>query len=190
MKTYEELEEELAYFKQALKVEQSENRLAKLSKAFGFTPSQAKLALALYDRAGKVLTKEFALEVLYPNPDEAAKRKIVDVIVCKIRTKLIYYCGNQKPIDTVWGRGFQMSPAGIAVFAKALGEAPHSTAQQPPPDSMPAVQEQDDAYELKEALRALVTLKAQADIGCVPPPTKEQWAKAWGVAEELVRVEP
>ncbi len=128
MKTYEELEEELAYFKQALKVEQSENRLAKLSKAFGFTPYEAKLALALYDRAGKILTKEFALETLYPDPDEAAFQKIVDVFICKIRTKLIYYCGNQKPIDTVWGRGYQMSPAGMAIFAQALDEAPPSAA--------------------------------------------------------------
>jgi DNA-binding response OmpR family regulator len=123
-KTYEELEEELAYFKQALKVEQSEKRLAKLSKVFGFTPSQAKLALALYDRAGGMLTKGFALDILYPNPDEAAEQKIIDVFICKIRTKLIYRCGDQKPINTVWGRGYQMSPAGMAIFAQALGEAP------------------------------------------------------------------
>ncbi|CAN5950729.1 unnamed protein product [Sphagnum jensenii] len=159
-------------------------------KEFRREVSEAKLALALYDRAGKVLTKEFALEVLYPNPDEAAEQKIISVLVCKIRTKLIYYCGDQKPIDTVRGRGYQMSPAGMAIFAQALGEAPLSAAQQPPFEAAPAVQEQDDAYELKEALRDLVMLKAQADIGCVPPPTKEQWAKAWGVAEELVRIEP
>jgi DNA-binding response OmpR family regulator len=128
MKTYEKLEEELAYFKRALKVEQSENRLAKLSKAFGFTPSEAKLALALYDRAGRMITKEFTLEILYPNPDEAAEQKIVDVFICKIRTKLIYRCGDQKPIDTVWGRGYQMSPAGMAIFAQALDEAPPSAA--------------------------------------------------------------
>lgn len=127
-KTYEELEEELAYFKQALKVEQSENRLAKLHKAFGFTPTEAKLALALYDRAGKIVTKNFALDILYSNPDDAAEQKIVDVLVCKIRTKLIYRCGDQKPIDTVWGRGYQMTPEGMEIFAQSLGEAPPSAA--------------------------------------------------------------
>lgn len=39
--------------------------------------------------------------------------------------------------------------------------------------------------DLKEARHDLVMLRAQDDIGCVPPPTKEQWAKAWRAAEEL-----
>lgn len=43
----------------------------------------------------------------------------------------------------------------------------------------------DDAYDLKERLRDLVMLHAQDEIGCVPPPTKEQWAKAWANAEEV-----
>lgn len=41
----------------------------------------------------------------------------------------------------------------------------------------------DDA--LKERLHDLVMLHAQDEIGCVPPPTKEQWAKAWANAEEV-----
>lgn len=47
-----------------------------------------------------------------------------------------------------------------------------------------------DPTPYRDALHDLVMLKAQDDIGCVPPPTKEQWAKAWAEAEELVRVEP
>jgi hypothetical protein len=43
----------------------------------------------------------------------------------------------------------------------------------------------DYADELKDALRDLVMLKAQDDIGCVPPPTREQWKKAWRAAEEF-----
>jgi len=46
--------------------------------------------------------------------------------------------------------------------------------------------ERDD---LKTALHDLVMLQAQDEIGCVPPPTRDQWAKAWAAAEELVRVE-
>jgi hypothetical protein len=49
---------------------------------------------------------------------------------------------------------------------------------------------EEDAQPYKDALHDLVMLKAQQDIGCVPPPTKEQWLKAWAEAEELVRVEP
>lgn len=43
---------------------------------------------------------------------------------------------------------------------------------------------QDDRNELAEILHDLVMLKAQDDIGCVPPPTVAQWAKAWRRAEE------
>lgn len=48
----------------------------------------------------------------------------------------------------------------------------------------------EDAQPYKDALHDLVILKAQADIGCVPPPTREQWEKAWDEAVELTRVEP
>lgn len=47
--------------------------------------------------------------------------------------------------------------------------------------------ERDD---LKTALHDLYMLHAQDDIGCVPPPTRQQWNKAWAEAEELVRIEP
>lgn len=47
--------------------------------------------------------------------------------------------------------------------------------------------ERDD---LKTALHDLYMLHAQDDIGCVPPPTTQQWNKAWAEAEELVRIEP
>ena len=39
--------------------------------------------------------------------------------------------------------------------------------------------------EHKDALHDLVMLRAQDEIGCVPPPTKDQWAKAWPAAGEL-----
>lgn len=43
---------------------------------------------------------------------------------------------------------------------------------------------QDQRDEYAEILHDLVMLKAQDDIGCVPPPTAAQWAKAWRRAEE------
>lgn len=47
-----------------------------------------------------------------------------------------------------------------------------------------------DADDFKTVLHDLVMLNAQAEIGCVPVPTREEWRKAWDAAEELVRVEP
>lgn len=43
----------------------------------------------------------------------------------------------------------------------------------------------EDAQPYKDALHDILMLKAQDDIGCVPPATKEQWAKAWASAWEL-----
>lgn len=57
-------------------------------------------------------------------------------------------------------------------------------------DPMPPTWRGPDPWELQTALHELVMLKAQDDIGCVPPPTKEQWAAAWSGAEELTRNEP
>jgi hypothetical protein len=42
----------------------------------------------------------------------------------------------------------------------------------------------EDAEDYRERLHDLVMLKAQDDIGCVPPPTKDQWEKAWSRASE------
>lgn len=43
---------------------------------------------------------------------------------------------------------------------------------------------QDQRDEYAEILHDLVMLKAQDDIGCVPPPSAAQWAKAWRRAEK------
>ena len=52
-----------------------------------------------------------------------------------------------------------------------------------------ATRAEGERDDVKTAIHDLVMLKAQDDIGCVPPPTREQWRKAWAEAEELVRVE-
>ncbi len=72
-----------------------------------------------------------------------------------------------------------MGPAG----ARDVGVDPRALEAQTPSEG-------EDAQPYKDALHDLVMLKAQQDIGCVPAPTKEQWAKAWAEAEDLVRVEP
>jgi hypothetical protein len=48
----------------------------------------------------------------------------------------------------------------------------------------------EDAQPYKDALHDLVMFKMQADIRCVPTPTKDQWSKAWAEAFELTRNEP
>jgi two-component system cell cycle response regulator CtrA len=56
-------------------------------------------------RKGITLTKEMFLNHLYGGLDEP-ELKIVDVFVCKLRKKLAQATGNEKYIETVWGRGY------------------------------------------------------------------------------------
>ena len=65
----------------------------------------------------------------------------------------------------------------------------HATLMTEAADALTRRVEGEDAQPYKDALHDLVMLRAQQDIGCVPAPTKEQWAKAWAEAEELTRVE-
>ncbi len=57
-------------------------------------------------RSGQSVEKRFFLDHLYGGRDEPAD-KIIDVFVCKLRTK-IRQAGGHTKIDTVWGRGFAL----------------------------------------------------------------------------------
>jgi two-component system, cell cycle response regulator CtrA len=86
----------------------------------GLTPSEAKLFGALLKR--EFLTREALLICLYgsvPSDDEV-EIKIVDVFICKLRKKLRPF---GIAIETMWGRGFYMTPAAkAAVDALVNGE--------------------------------------------------------------------
>ncbi len=56
-------------------------------------------------RKGTTLTKEMFLNHLYGGMDEP-ELKIIDVFVCKLRTKLSSATGGSNYIETVWGRGY------------------------------------------------------------------------------------
>lgn len=71
-----------------------------------FTRSEQVLLRLILSTKG-VVTKQYALTVLYPNPADEPENKILDVFLCKIRKKL----GEHRlAIAVVWGRGWMRSP--------------------------------------------------------------------------------
>ena len=69
------------------------------------TPKEYEILEFLSLRKGTILTKEMFLNHLYGGTDEP-ELKIIDVLVCKLRKKLIQATGGSHNIDTVWGRGY------------------------------------------------------------------------------------
>ena len=62
-------------------------------------------------RKGSTITKEMFLNHLYGGMDEP-EMKIIDVFICKLRKKLLVASGGKNYIETVWGRGYVIRPAG------------------------------------------------------------------------------
>lgn len=95
---------------------------------FHLTGSENALLGALM--AKPVATKEMIYNALYGLHDEPPGQKIIDVYVCKIRTKLKPW---NIPIETLWGRGYMLSPESKARI-NAMLEA-HNGRPQADPDA-------------------------------------------------------
>ena len=58
-------------------------------------------------RKGSTITKEMFLNQLYGGLDEP-EIKIIDVFMCKLRSKLAEASGGKEYIETIWGRGYTL----------------------------------------------------------------------------------
>jgi DNA-binding response OmpR family regulator len=78
---------------------------------FGLTPIEERAFKALLSR--EQWTKEALFTSIYLDhaEDDEPEIKIVDVIICKLRKKLVPL---KLEIDTYWCRGYRMSPANRA----------------------------------------------------------------------------
>ena len=74
------------------------------------TTKEFALLQLLVLRRNMIMTKEAILSQLYGGIDEP-EIKIVDVFICKIRSKLAQ-AGLPSVISTVWGRGYSVKDAG------------------------------------------------------------------------------
>jgi DNA-binding winged helix-turn-helix (wHTH) protein len=76
--------------------------------AYQLTPSEASVADLLFRRLGAVCSKEQMLDVVYyARPNEVPELKILDVYVCKIRSKFAHFRAPYK-IETARAIGYRM----------------------------------------------------------------------------------
>jgi two-component system cell cycle response regulator CtrA len=76
-------------------------------KAVHLTNKEYAILELLVMRKGTVIMKEMFLNHLYGGVEEP-EIKIIDVFVCKLRTKLKKKSGGVDYIETVWGRGYML----------------------------------------------------------------------------------
>lgn len=90
-----------------------------LPRAWRLTNTEERLLRALRAAGGGVVHHERAMIALYGMWDDAPQQKILDVLICKCRRKLME-AQTRISIETVWGRGWRMTRAGIDAFDIAV----------------------------------------------------------------------
>jgi len=108
-----ELEEENAYLRGELGLTDTSAQRAILRRA-GLTGAMAALMTALHCANGRTLSVLQILDAM----GTTAEPKIVAVQVSKLRAKW-----GREVIETVWGCGYRITPAGVAKYEAALGFA-------------------------------------------------------------------
>ena len=116
--TRKELEQEVYRLRHELSLMREERIFTALRKQFRLTPVETRFLMALYDAKGEPLTS-WALENISPSPSGLARASnVVAVFISRLRTRI-----GRTTIDTVWGKGWTMTPVGYAIVDKALSDA-------------------------------------------------------------------
>ncbi|QGY05557.1 helix-turn-helix domain-containing protein [Methylobacterium mesophilicum SR1.6/6] len=115
------LEERDTLLEQVRQLEEALAPAAILPRSWRLTSTEERLLCALRAVGPNVLHHERAMLALYGMLDEAPQQKILDVLVCKIRRKLME-AQAQIRIETIWGRGWRLSPESCARFDALVGE--------------------------------------------------------------------
>jgi len=103
-------------------VRQLEEALAPTSilpRTWRLTKTEERLLRALRAVGPNVLHHERAMLALYGMWDDAPQQKILDVLVCKIRRKLMEAQARVE-IETLWGRGWRLTAESCARFDAAV----------------------------------------------------------------------
>ena len=92
---------------------------AVLPRHWRLKPKEEILLRALRSVGPNVLHRERAMLALYDTWQDAPDQKIVGVFLVHLRRKLMM-AQAQIPIETVWGRGWRLSPQACACFDAAV----------------------------------------------------------------------
>lgn len=83
-------------------------------KKVHLTKLETKVLFAIVSAQGKPLSKEELLTHLYgDDDDDAPVLKIIDVVVCKIRRKMMTLSNGLDFIQTIWGGGYRFAADGF-----------------------------------------------------------------------------
>lgn len=113
------IEERDTLLEQVRQLEEALAPTAVLPRAWRLTATEERLLRALRAVGPNVLHHERAMLTLYGMFEDAPQQKILDVLVCKIRRKLIE-AQAQIRIETIWGRGWRLSAESCAQFDAAV----------------------------------------------------------------------
>ncbi|MER8762862.1 response regulator transcription factor [Mesorhizobium sp. M0968] len=87
------------------------------------TETEARLLTALALDPSKIFSKADLMDHMYGGEDEP-EQKIIDVLVCKLRHKLLEMNDGLDVVRTIWGRGYQFEPKGFTpVFRQRVRAA-------------------------------------------------------------------
>lgn len=90
-----------------------------LPAACRLTRREADFLNVLRAASPNVVHRERMLIALYGLIDEAPEPKILDVYLCKVRRRLMEAQARVE-IETVWGRGWRLSPESVVRFDEAV----------------------------------------------------------------------
>jgi len=113
--TREELSAEVGRLRGELGLMREERIYTALRKQFRLTPVETRFLMALYDAKGEPLTA-WALHEKAPSPSGLERASnVVAVFISRLRTSI-----GRTAIDTVWNKGWALTPVGIVKVDKAL----------------------------------------------------------------------
>lgn len=107
-----ELQDEVALLRSLLEPKLREAEISRIQLRLGISPQQAKILWALASSKGRIMSIE-EINAALPDATHGGDRLTnhISVQVCRLRKKLGF-----DAIDNVWGRGFRLSTAGLALF--------------------------------------------------------------------------
>jgi hypothetical protein len=88
----------------------------RLNRRWKLTSREAQIVLLLHRRRGALVNKEGVLSAMYGDSADTPELKIIDVFVCKIRSKV-----GEDFIETSWGHGYRLTPSGMSQVTEVLG---------------------------------------------------------------------
>ena len=112
----------------AVALDMQQRQLVANGQTVSLSGKEFELLQLLMLRKNMVLTKDVILSHLYGEMDEP-DAKIIDVFVCKIRSKLAKV-GVKNVISTVWGRGYSVRDSAGEEGAKAIPLLPEPVQRQ------------------------------------------------------------